>query len=65
MTIEIDSLTLADIGRAVIFRGKDKGTIFSFSKTSIEVIYPPKTSTVLSRPEDLDFIEPAGNKIAG
>lgn len=61
--IDSSKLTLEDIGRLVIFRGKDMGTIFSFSKTSIEVIYPPATSTVLTRPEDLDFIESRGGPV--
>ena len=63
--IDPTKLTVDDIGRTVMFRGKDRGTIFSFSRTNIEVIYPPSTSTVLSRPEDLDFLEGPGNKNRG
>ena len=55
--IDPTKLTLEDIGKAVIFRGEQKGTIFSYSKSSIEVIYPPQTFSVLTRPEDLDFVE--------
>ena len=60
--IDPTKLTLEDIGREVIFRGKDRGRIFNYSKSSIEVIYPPKTEALLTRPEDLDFID---DKIAG
>jgi hypothetical protein len=60
--IDPEKLTLEDIGRTVIFRGEEKGTIVNFSKNSVEVLYPPRKSTMLSRPEDLDFIE---SKTAG
>jgi hypothetical protein len=60
--IDLTKLTREDIGREVIFRGEKRGTIFSYSKSSIEVDYPPNRGTVLTRPEDLDFVD---NSIAG
>jgi hypothetical protein len=54
--IDPTTLTLADIGKEVIFRGKQKGTIFSFSKTAIQVIYPPRDYATLTAPEDLEFV---------
>ena len=57
-------LTLEDIGKDIIFRGEKRGTIFSYSKSSIEVSYPSLPGTVLCRPEDLDFVESQGGQVA-
>ena len=56
----IDPTTLKnpdDIRRKVIFRNKDEGWIFAFSKVDILVVYPPKEYAELTNPRDLDFVQ--------
>lgn len=58
--IDTTKLTLQDIGRRVIFSREgrtDEGTIFSFSREKIDVVYGERDHATMTRPEDLTFKE--------